>query len=111
MRRPIFLKLNERFTLAMAQPEPREYSSELRLTASDGEQRREKLVVNKPVKIDGWNLYQVSYDERMGRWSKISVIEAIRDPWLPVIYTGIYMVIAGALYLFSIGKSPKKVEE
>lgn len=111
MRRPFFLELDDRYTLAMTQPEPREYSSQLVLTDSEGNKRQEKLIVNEPLKIEGWNLYQLSYDERMGKWSSLSIIEAIRDPWLPVIYTGIFMVIAGAFYLFSIGKSPKKVEE
>ncbi len=111
MRRPFFLELDDQYTLAMTQPEPREYSSRLVLTDSEGNKRQEKLIVNEPITIEGWKLYQLSYDERLGKWSKLSIIEAIRDPWLPVIYTGIFMLIAGALYLFSIGKSPKKVEE
>ncbi len=67
--------------------------------------------MNKPVKVSGWNLYQLSYDERMGQWSELSIIEAIRDPWLPVIYIGIFMVIAGSIYLFTIGKTPKETEK
>jgi hypothetical protein len=108
MKPPMVINLNERYALAMAQPEPREYSSELEITTADGEIFKEKLIVNEPIKVMGWNLYQLSYDERLGKWSRLSVIEAIRDPWLPVIYTGIFMVIAGAIYLFTIGKKPKE---
>ncbi len=108
MQRPIFLKANDRFSFAMTQPEPREYSSLLEIMSSSGKIDTSLLKVNEPIKVDGWNLYQLSYDERMGKWSKYSVIEAINDPWLPVIYIGIFMVIAGALYLFSIGKTPKE---
>lgn len=103
-----FLPLNERYSLAMSLPEASEYSSLLEIMKADGETDTTRLIVNEPVKVDGWNLYQQSYDERMGKWSRLSVIEAIKDPWLPMIYLGIFMVIAGALYLFTIGKTPKE---
>jgi hypothetical protein len=108
MKPPVIMQLNERYSLAMTQPEPREYSSEIEITEPDGNIKFARLVVNEPIKIEGWNLYQLSYDERLGRWSRLSVIEAIRDPWLPVIYIGIFMVIGGAIYLFTIGKKPEE---
>lgn len=108
MKAPLFLTLNDRYSLAMTQPEPREFSSLIEIMDTNGEIDTAKLVVNKPIKISGWNLYQLSYDERLGKWSRLSVIEAIRDPWLPVIYIGIFMVIAGAVYLFTIGKKPEE---
>ena len=45
----------------------------------------------------------------MGKYSKTSVFELVRDPWLKVVYTGIFMLLAGALFLFIVGtpKSPK----
>ena len=102
------LTLNERFSLAMTMPEPREYSSLIEILGSNGQVDTTRLIVNEPIRIDGWELYQLSYDENAGKWSTLSVIEAIKDPWLPIIYVGIFMVIAGALYLFSIGKTPKE---
>jgi len=33
----------------------------------------------------------------MGRWSERSVVELISDPWLPVVYTGIFMLIIGGI--------------
>lgn len=105
---PKFLKLDDKYSLAMTLPEPRVYSSLIELIDSKGRIDTTKLIVNKPVKIDGWELYQLSYDERLGKWSQLSVIEAIRDPWLPIIYIGVFMVIAGSVYLFSIGKTPNE---
>ncbi len=105
MSQPEFIQLDNRVSLAMTVPEPQEYSSLVEVTNSEGETERTTIIVNKPIKVDGWDLYQVSYDEKMGKWSRLSVIEAIKDPWLPVIYTGIFMLIAGALYLFTIGKN------
>jgi cytochrome c biogenesis factor len=38
----------------------------------------------------------------MGAQSQTSILELVRDPWLPLVYTGIYMMLAGAvLMLFS----------
>lgn len=105
---PVLLKLDERYSLGMTQPEPLEYSSLLQITNKNGIADTTKLVVNKPVKIEGWNLYQLSYDERLGKWSRLSIIEGIKDPWLVIIYIGIFMVIGGSLYLFTIGKKPRE---
>ena len=107
--RPMFLQLDAKHSLAMARPQAKEYSSKIVITRND-QSDTATVIVNEPVRVDGWNLYQLSYNERMGRWSRLSVIEAIHDPWLPVIYVGIFMVIAGALYLFTIGKTPKETE-
>jgi len=61
------------------------------------------LQVNKPFKVDDWKIYQLSYDSNLGRWSDVSVIELIRDPWLPVVYTGIFLMLAGSVYMFWMG--------
>lgn len=55
--------------------------------------------VNKPVEVDGWKIYQYGYDTQMGAMSQYSILELISDPWLPLVYTGIYMMLAGALLM------------
>jgi hypothetical protein len=40
----------------------------------------------------------------MGRWSNLSVLELVRDPWLPVVYFGIFLMMGGAAFLFITGK-------
>ncbi len=105
---PEMLELDRSFSLAMTRPEPREYSSRIEITDAHGKVDTTTLAVNDPLKKNGWSLYQLSYDERMGKWSTLSIFEAIRDPWLPLIYMGIFMVLAGAVYLFTIGKTPKE---
>jgi len=67
------------------------------------------IEVNRPLKISGWNIYQLSYDETKGRWSDVSVFELVRDPWLPAVYAGIIMMVLGAVYLFV--NAPKGTEE
>jgi cytochrome c biogenesis protein ResB len=66
--------------------------------------------VNKPYKARGWNFYQLGYEEKMGPASQLSIIEAVYDPWLPLVYTGIFLMIAGALYLFWLGRGVKSNE-
>ncbi|MDO5104736.1 cytochrome c biogenesis protein ResB [Capnocytophaga sp.] len=99
---PRAIHLDEEHTLLMAPPEARKFQSEVIIYQKDTEQvRTETIEVNHPVKIDGWKIYQVSYDERMGRWSDLSVVELILDPWLPVVYTGIFILMAGGIaFLF-----------
>jgi cytochrome c biogenesis protein ResB len=60
-------------------------------------------LVNKPLNFMGWKIYQLSYSEAMGGIG-ISILELVRDPWLPYVYTGIFMMLAGAVWLFL--KSP-----
>jgi hypothetical protein len=42
----------------------------------------------------------MGYDEKAGRWSKLSLIEGIRDPWLPAVYLGFFMIMAGNIMFF-----------
>jgi hypothetical protein len=104
---PTFLFLDNHFALAMTTPTAKEFSSMLEVTQNNGKSETVKLIVNNPIHVGAWNLYQTSYDEEKGKWSTLSVIEAIRDPWIIFIYIGIGMVLAGAVYLFWIGRNPK----
>ncbi|MFJ1365287.1 cytochrome c biogenesis protein ResB [Capnocytophaga canimorsus] len=99
---PRTIQLDAEHTLVMAPAEARKFQSEVSIYQKDMEEvRNEKIEVNHPIKVDGWKVYQVSYDERMGRWSELSVVELILDPWLPVVYTGIFILMAGGIaFLF-----------
>ena len=66
------------------------------------------IQLRKVMPAKAGKLYQLSYDERMGKWSQVSVIEAVRDPWLPIVYFGIFLLLAGAMYLFWIGQDIKE---
>lgn len=83
---------------------PRQFASEVRIQTPSGKDILTTVEVNKPVKVDGWKIYQYGYDTEMGAMSRISVLELVSDPWLPLVYTGIYMMLAGAVCLFALGK-------
>lgn len=89
----------QHYDLGLAPPKPKKYSSEFKLYEPGKEPETITLVVNKPVRSMGWKLYQVSYDIRKGKWSEYTIIEAVKDPWLPLVYIGFYMLLAGALLL------------
>ena len=101
---PDFLVLDMKHSLVMTIPVPREYSSEILVKYPEGNIDDISIQVNNPATIMGWKVYQVSYDERMGKWSTISIVEVVRDPWLPVVYVGIFMILAGSLYLAWMGR-------
>ncbi len=102
------LKINEEYSIVMTIPEPKEFSSDIDILTKEGERIHAVLKVNESFPYKGWDIYQLSYDETMGKWSDLSVIELVRDPWLPVIYTGIFMMIAGALNMFWLGNTMNK---
>jgi hypothetical protein len=98
------LELNEGRSLAMTVPQARRYMSVAQLYTRSGRSEIVDIEVNRPVDAEGWKLYQYSYDDRYGKWSPVSVIEAVRDPWLPVVYTGFVMMLLGAVYIFWTGR-------
>jgi hypothetical protein len=103
-----YLWLSPMTVLVMTVPEARRYASDLTVFTRNAEPYGLTIEVNKAPKIEGWRVYQLSYDQSKGKWSDLSVLEVIRDPWLPVVYTGIFLLLAGALYIFWIGKDIKE---
>lgn len=99
-----FLRLDEEHSIAMTVPQASRYMSTAQLYTESGINKQIEIEVNHPYTVDGWDLYQFSYDERYGKWSPISIIEAVRDPWLPFVYTGFGMLLLGAVYIFWVGR-------
>ena len=104
VNQPEALKLNDSHSLVMLPAEPRKFSSGLNIQTKNGENVTTTIEVNRPFQIDGWTIYQLGYNTEMGRWSNLSVLELVRDPWLPVVYFGIFLMMAGAAFLFITGK-------
>lgn len=102
------LHLNEQCSLVMPEREPKRFVSDVTVYTKEGTIRQDTIEVNHPLKIAGWTIYQLSYDETKGRWSDISIFELVRDPWLPFVYAGIIIMILGAVCLFM--NAPKRKE-
>lgn len=102
-----YLDINDSFVLGMISPKVQKYSSLINI--SDGNKEISEIVVevNKPYNYKGWTIYQYGFDNEKGRWSQESVFEIVKDPWLPVIYVGIFMMLIGAFDLLWAGRNIK----
>lgn len=105
---PAFLKLERPLALLMNNPAPKQFASQITILARDGTAVEAVLTVNHPIKIKSWRLYQSGYDTQKGKWSQLSIIQAVKDPWLPVVYAGMVMVLVGVLMLLVSPKSGQK---
>lgn len=83
---------------------PRRFASEIQILTKTKKNINATVDVNKPYEVDGWKIYQFGYDTQQGANSRISILELVSDPWLPFVYTGIYMMLAGAVCMFVLGK-------
>ncbi|NMW22386.1 MAG: cytochrome c biogenesis protein [Chlorobiaceae bacterium] len=86
--------------LIMVPGTPKSFRSAVTIQDEKGHETMANLEVNHPVSFNGWKLYQMGYDEKAGRWSKLSLIEVIHDPWLPAVYLGFFMIMAGNILFF-----------
>ena len=83
---------------------PKRFASEVNILTKSGKNIHTTIDVNKPVEVDGWKIYQYGYDTAAGQQSRISIFELVCDPWLPAVYAGIFMMLAGALCMFVLTK-------
>lgn len=93
------VQVDKRF-LGIRSGTPKAFRSEVTVQDETGNQTKATLEVNHPITFMGWKLYQMGYDQKSGRWSKLSLIEVIRDPWLPAVYLGFFMIMAGNILFF-----------
>lgn len=101
-------KLNEQVSLVMPAKEPRRFASFVEYYTESGLRDTATIEVNKPLEIEGWKVYQLSYDEEKGKWSDVSTFELVKDPWLPLVYTGIGFMLTGALGMFIFSQQHRK---
>ncbi len=105
---PAFIVLGRKL-LVLIPGSAKKFSSEVMIRGSGNDSREVMLEVNRPVSISGWKLYQMGYDVDAGRWSKLSLVEGVRDPWLPAVYAGFFMILAGNVLFFWKGMKKTRV--
>lgn len=74
---------------------PKQYSSRLDI---DG--RESVTSVNHPCLKKGFFIYQADYDHDSGAYS---VLKLVCDPWLPLIFLGLALMMAGAFLSLRLG--------
>ena len=87
---------------------PKRFASDVSIHTKGGQTITGTVEVNKPLKAEGWKVYQYDYDAMRGPESQYSVFLLVRDPWLPCVYLGIFLMLAGALCLIVQEYAPKR---
>ena len=97
---PLAIELKRFIMETYGNGQPKRYASEIVVRTKSGDVKHAIVDVNKPIRISGWKIYQYGYDTQKGTQSQMSILELVRDPWLPAVYTGIYLMLFGALLMF-----------
>ena len=93
------MQLNDTLNLVMTRPEPKLFRSDIEVYTQDEKSYRAQLEVNKPLRVGHWMIYQYSYDADAGKASAYSSFELVYDPWMRWVYVGIFMFLAGSIFL------------
>ena len=109
MELPIAIELKKFVMEVYDDGSPKRFASDIQILTKSGKNIQTTVEVNKPVEVDGWKIYQYSYDTERGAMSQVSILELVSDPWLPLVYAGIYMMLAGAVCMFLFGGKKKIV--
>lgn len=79
------------------------------ITLVKGEEQQEFLVrVNHPVTFCGDKIYLSGYDVRAGEDTRYCILQVVHQPWAPLIFFGIILMLGGFVYLFITGFRAKK---
>lgn len=100
---PIAITLKQFIMETYDDGSPKRFASDIIIHTKNGDSQQATVDVNKPVEVKGWKIYQYGYDTAMGAESELSILELVRDPWLPYVYTGIYLMLFGALSMLFFG--------
>jgi hypothetical protein len=104
-----YLPVGKDRAIYMPKPRAREYRSTVTIEEPGAKPVTRQIRVNEPAKVGPYRLYQLSYDEEFGPASEYSVIEVVRDPGLPVVYAGMFLLLGGALLGLCSGVSKPAV--
>ena len=97
---PSYLLVGDRYAVAMPRREAKRYLSRITVTDSEGRRENHDVEVNHPARVGSWRIYQVGYDTARGRWSAISVLECVRDPWYAIAQAALWLMLAAGAAMF-----------
>lgn len=97
---PSYLRLGERYAVAMPRRDAKRYLSRVDVEQMTGERQRFDIEVNHPARIGAWRIYQVGYDTARGRWSSVSVLECVKDGWYSAIHIALWLMLSAGVVMF-----------
>lgn len=102
MQKGRFLQIDHEHYLFLSDPLPKVFKSNVEIYTQQGQIFETDILVNKPLLIAGWHVYQKDYHKELKDFSDYSIFEVVYDPWLWVVYLGIIMLMIGAVLLIFI---------
>jgi len=96
---PLFLKISDQLSIGTPKPEPSKFASKVRIYTMKGKIADKTIEVNKPCSINGWRVYQNNWRYDYMNMQYISILQVVRDPWMPFVYLACALLTAGALIM------------
>lgn len=93
---PQYVQLDRLHLLTLMESPPKAFTSVLRIHQPGQAVRQQTLAVNAPVRVGQWLLYQNSYTVTPQQQT-VSIIEAVYDPALPLVYLGLIIMCMGTI--------------
>ncbi len=76
---------------------PKQFVAEVVVLHKNQTRENVTIEVNRPLRRDGWTLYLTNYELSESGLTDQCLVEAVSDPWLPAVYAGIFLWLAGAV--------------
>lgn len=78
---------------------PKDFISRVTILKAGKEISSKDIQVNAPLNFAGYNFFQSSYDNQDLSWSGLQIV---KDPGVPVIYSGFFLLIVGLVMIFYV---------
>ena len=76
------------------------YKSTVAVVEDGKEVLTRAIEVNTPLSYKGYTFYQLSYNPEDLSWT---LLQVVRDPSVPIVYTGFLLMMAGLTTVFCVG--------
>ena len=96
--------------VVMPRREVKKYLSELEIW--EGEEKHSfDIAVNQPASIGSWKIYQSGYDSSRGKFSKISILECVKDGGYVAVHIAMWTILLSGVLMFIVGTKKKKEDK
>ena len=99
LQKPRTFRLTPVLHLELSEPQHKSYCAVVEIYRDSIPPETVTIEVNHPYHTNGWSISQIGYDQSKGNWSSLSILELVKDPWLPVLYTAGISMFAGIVIL------------
>lgn len=101
------IDVNFKFVYNWAMRTPKDFISKVTILKDSKEITSHDIRVNEPFGFGGYTFFQSAYDSEGLSWSGLQVV---RDPGVPVIYSGFVLLILGLVMIFYVNPLVKSRE-